>query len=190
MNVEKDQSLDSQSLGDTSIDSHEALLQSAHAELAVLQAVQNQASQLLRPPIWLNLVLSASVFVVLLAASLQNHGSHWGWTQGISMLALFSSLLIYYFRCKSLGVKQVMWPRRGYGWLVIAVFAALGAGIVTAGDHLADQGLWIWAYVLSGGYGVINYVIMDRYSAWLIAPGPMAAAVKSGSAKSSGAKSQ
>jgi hypothetical protein len=154
-----------------SLSREEALLHAAQADLAVLQQAQNQASQMLRPPLWLNLVLSFSVAVVLAAASLQNHGPHWDWIQGVSLIALFISLVIYYLHCKKMGVKQVLWPQRRYGWLVVVVFAALGAGIVTAGSVLAGHGLWFFAYALAATYGVINFVIMDRYSAWLIAPG-------------------
>ena len=151
------------------MDKNEKTISVAEAKLALneLAKTDRSSNASLRPPLWLNVVISGFYGMLTFSSASARHENLWGLGIIISAIGFLLAVAFYFYGKRLQGLKPKLAPKNISEWKFHLFFGFLFAVIFTLAREFSVDGVW-WASYLGGisnmlilGYSLHNYATND-----------------------------
>lgn len=118
----------------------------AKSTLASLAAIEKDTTISLRPPMWLNIIISCSYGMGIFSWATTRHENEWMLGVIISAIVFSLGVGFYLYRSRLLGVKPKLVPKSKSELIFSFVLAIFFAVVVALSRELSIDGIWWAAY--------------------------------------------
>lgn len=128
----------------------------AKAALDSLAKIERSTNRLIRPPIWLNVIMSGMYGMMTFSWASTRHENEWALGLIASGITFFVALAFYLYTARLMGSKPKLTPRDKPEWIFQVVMALAFGGIFILSRHFSVEGITSASYI----GGVLNAVLL------------------------------
>ena len=128
----------------------------ARSALNSIKIAEEGVSKSLRPPLWLNLIISGSYGVMTFSWASTRHENQWMLGVFLSSLVFFIGVIFYLYSSRLLGIKPKLVPSSSNEFFFTLFVALVLSAVFFFARFSSTNGFW-WGALIGG---VINAAIM------------------------------